>query len=79
MIVRPPQETLGTALAVQGKPVAPGRPMQHKNGSPPTQQYREGHPTLTSPAIPASLPLKATQGVNQTQLSGYLKAVQRGR
>ena len=65
--VRPRQESLGTALAVQGRPV----PM-------PSQRYRTGHPTFTAPAQRAALPVKATAGVNSTQLASYLKAVQGG-
>ncbi len=48
-----------------------GKPM----GSP---QYHKGHPTLQSPATPAALPVRATQGVNQTALSSYVKALQSG-
>lgn len=76
-IIRPRQLGLGNALAVAGKPVAqPPKPVMHRNGS---QQvaYHKGHPTLTSPAIPAALPVKATQGVNSHGLNAYVKALQR--
>jgi hypothetical protein len=65
--VRPRQESLGTALAVAGRPVPQ-----------PSMRYRPGHPTFTAPAQRAALPVKSTGGVNSTQLASYLKAVQGG-
>lgn len=65
--VRPRQETLGTALAVAGRPTMP----------PTRPKYVHNHPTLKSPAIQATLPGRAvgTGGVNQTQLAQYVKAI----
>jgi hypothetical protein len=77
-IIRPRQTQLGTALAVAGKPALPQRPQMHRN-KPPTMDYRRNHPTLTSPAQPAALPVRATQGVNSNQLNAYVKALQSGR
>jgi hypothetical protein len=68
------QETLGTALAVAGKPTRPPRPFMHRNG-PPTMAYHHNHPMLTSPATPAPLPVRATQGVSQNALGAYLRAL----
>jgi hypothetical protein len=69
-----PRQTLGAALAANRKPIAPARPMQHRNG-PPTMGYHKHHPTLTSAATPAALPVRSTQGVSQTQLGSYLKSL----
>lgn len=76
--VRPRAEPLGVALAVAGKPTKPPRPIAHRNGAPPTTAYHENHPTLASPAQSSGIPVRATGGVNQTALTGYLKALQRG-
>ncbi len=78
-VVRPPQESLGAALTLANKPVLPTRPIMHRNGAPPTVAYHTNHPTLASPAVAAPLPTRATQGVNETQLNSYLKALQSGR
>ncbi|MFI5114705.1 MAG: hypothetical protein ACHP7J_06125 [Terriglobales bacterium] len=78
MIVRPKQEPLGVAMTVAGKPARPQRPQYHRNGAPPTPGYRKNHPTLKAPAIPAALPVRATQGVNQNELGSYLKALKGG-
>lgn len=67
MVVRPKLQTLGDALAADGKPtISSGK------------KWRVGHPTLTSPDIRGSLPVRATQGVDETQLRSYLKAAARG-
>lgn len=78
-----PRVTIGAAIAAGPKTPQltprPTRPVMHpKKGGPPTQEYRKGHPTLQSPATPAALPVRATQGVNQTALSSYVKALQSG-
>lgn len=77
-VVRPKQESLGDAMVLKGKPPLPARPEFHKSGAPPTMNYHKGHPMLTAPAVPGAMPVRATQGVSQTQLGGYIKALQRG-
>jgi hypothetical protein len=71
-IIRPRQLSLGAAMAVRGKPPIPQRP-NRRTGS---MNYREGHPSLMGPAIPAALPVRAIAGgVNQMQLAAYLKSL----
>lgn len=69
MPLKPP--TLGTALAVAGKPVLPPRP-NRRTGQ---MGYRKGHPMLTSPAGAPALPAAATRGANQAALNQYVKAL----
>lgn len=64
-----PVETLGTALAVRGKPTRPPRP-NRRTGS---MGYRKGHPNLTSAAVNPVAPV--AKGVNQNALGGYLRAL----
>lgn len=75
-IIRPKQESIATARTVAGKiPLKPQRPQFHRDGRPPTGGFHKGHPTLSSPAVPGALPVKATQGVSQNQLGAYLAAL----
>ena len=78
-IIRPRQESIATGRNVQGMPIRPlymQRPQMHpRTGQPPTQDYRKGHPTLTSPLIEPTLPVRSTNGANQHQLVAYLKAL----
>lgn len=80
-IIRPRQESIATARNVQGMPIRPlymQRPQLHpRTGQPPTENYRKGHPTLTSPVNAPTLPVRATKGAgpNQHQLAAYLKAL----
>jgi hypothetical protein len=79
-VIKPRQPTLGDALIASGKPLKPQRPMFHpKTGQPPTMQYRKHHPTLTSPAVKATIPVRGTVGANQHELGAYLKALSGGQ
>ena len=79
-IVKPRQQSLGSAMAVAGKPQTTlQRPINHwKTQRPPTMEYRKNHPMLTKPAINPAMPVRTTRGVSQNQLSAYVKALQRG-
>jgi hypothetical protein len=48
-----------------------------RTGKAPTVQYRKEHPTLTSNAVKASIPVR-TVGANQHELTSYLKALHGG-
>jgi hypothetical protein len=78
-IIRPRQESIATARNVQGMPIRPlymQRPQFHPRiGGPPTENYRKGHPTLTSPVARPALPVGTATGANQHQLAAYLKAL----
>jgi hypothetical protein len=82
-----PRLTLGAAIDAGSKaPELAQRPnrfaaVNHWKTGRPSQgpQYHKGHPTLMSAATPATLPVRSTQGVNQTALNGYLKALRGGK
>ena len=78
-VIRPRQQGIADARNQQGMPIRPlnmQRPVIHfKTGKPPTQNYRRGHPMLTSPNVRPALPVKATTGVPAPQVQAYVRAL----
>jgi hypothetical protein len=64
------RETLGTALAIQGRPPTV-RPNQRTGNI----EYRKNHPVFTSPAVRSALPSRAVAGIGTANVTAYVRSL----